>query len=217
MKNSRTAKGLHVLDTIESSAKRGAEIIKQVLLFSRGLEGRRMPVNLKHLADGVASVVGQTLPKNIAIETRVAENTGFVAGDPLQLHQALLNLCTNAVEAMPQGGRVMIAAHNVTLDAASAAKPRGVIPGPYVVLEVSDTGVGIPADIRDRIFEPFFSTKELGNKAVGMGLSTVASIVKGHRGFVTVDSELGKGSTFKIYLPAQAEPQAEKPAGKPAA
>ena len=206
--------GLHMLDTIESSAKRGAEIIKQVLLFSRGLEGRRMPVNIKHLADGVARVATQTLPKNLAIESRVPENTSLVAGDPLQLHQMLLNLCINAGEAMPQGGCMIIAASNVTLDAASDAMHRGASPGPYVMLEVSDTGIGIPADIRDRIFEPFFSTKELGNKAVGMGLSTVASIVKGHRGFVTVDSELGKGSTFKIYLPAQVEPPADKPVEK---
>ena len=206
--------GLHVLDTIESSAKRGAEIIKQVLLFSRGLEGRRMPVNLKHLADGVASVAGQSLPGNITIETRVDKNTNLVAGDPLQLHQALLNLCTNAAEAMPQGGRVEVAAHNVKLDAAFASTHRGAVPGPHVVLEVSDTGIGIPAHIRDRIFEPFFSTKELGNKSVGMGLSTASSIVKGHRGFITVESELGKGSTFKIYLPAQEEPPADKLGGK---
>ena len=206
--------GLHVLDTIESSAKRGAEIIKQVLLFSRGLEGRRMPVNLKHLADGVASVASQSLPNNVTIETRVDENINLIAGDPLQLHQALLNLCTNAVEAMPQGGRVGIAAHNVKLDAAFASTHRGAVPGPHVALEVSDTGNGIPASIRDRIFEPFFSTKELGNKSVGMGLSTASSIVKGHRGFITVDSELGKGSAFKIYLPVMEEPPADRLADK---
>ena len=206
--------GLHMLDTIESSAKRGAEIIKQVLLFSRGLEGRRMPVHIKHLADGVARVAVQTLPNNISIETKVAENTSLVAGDPLQLHQTLLNLCINAGEAMPHGGRMLVAASNVMLDAAFVAKHRGASPGPYVLLEVSDTGIGIPADIRDRIFDPFFSTKELGNKAVGMGLSTVASTIKNHLGFITVDSELGKGSTFKIYLPAQPEQAADKPAGK---
>ena len=115
---------------------------------------------------------------------------------------------------MPEGGRVMIAAHNVKIDAAFTAMHRGAVPGPHVVLEVSDTGIGIPANIRDRIFEPFFSTKELGNKAVGMGLSTTASIVKGHHGFITVDSELGKGSTFKIYLPAQVEPPADNTVGK---
>jgi PAS domain S-box-containing protein len=209
--------GQHMLDTIESSAKRGAEIIKQVLLFSRGLEGRRMPVNLKHLAEGVARVAGQTLPKNIAIEMLVPDDTWLVGGDPLQLHQAMLNLCINAGEAMPQGGRMRIAAGNATLDAASAANHRGASQGRHVVLEVSDTGVGIPADIRDRIFEPFFSTKELGSKTVGMGLSTAVSIVKNLHGFITVDSELGKGSTFKVYLPAQPESEAEKSAGKPTA
>jgi len=200
---------LHVLAAIEAAARRAADTVKQVLSFSREAEGRRTTVNPSRLADGVVRIATQMLPKNIRIETRVAEDLWPILGNPLQLHQALLNLCTNAGEAMPEGGPLMLAARNFTADSHFAGMHSGAGAGRYVLLEVSDTGVGIAPELRERIFEPFFTTKELGRTNVGMGLSTALSIVKGHHGIILVKSETGKGSTFQVYLPAQ-EAAAEK-------
>jgi PAS domain S-box-containing protein len=197
--------GLKILAAIEGSAKRGAEVVKQVLWFGRGQEGRRMHVHFKPLIEGAARLATQTLPKSINIETQLADGVWPVMGDPTQLHQVLLNLCQNAGDAMPRGGRLKLAARNLTLDDSFAKTHNEGKPGPYVVLEVSDTGCGIPREIRDRIFEPFFTTKELGKKSVGLGLSTALSVIKNHDGFILVDSEVGKGSTFRLYLPAHVE------------
>jgi PAS domain S-box-containing protein len=204
---------LHVLAAIEAAARRAADTVKQVLSFSRETEGRRTSVNPCRLADGVVRIAAQMLPKNIRIETQIAENLWPILGNPLQLHQALLNLFTNAGEAMPDGGPLTLAARNFTVDSHFAAMHSGVGTGPYVLLEVSDTGGGIPPELRDRIFEPFFTTKELGRTNVGMGLSTALSIVKGHHGIILVKSEIGKGSTFQVYLPAQPDAAAEKHTG----
>ncbi|HEY1718612.1 MAG TPA: PAS domain-containing protein [Verrucomicrobiae bacterium] len=204
---------LYVLAAIESSARRAADTIKQVLSFSREAECHRTAVNLCHLADGVVRITAQMLPKNIRIETQVAENLCPIPGNPLQLHQMLLNLCVNAGEAMPDGGRLTLAAHNFTVDAQFAGMHGRVGAGPHVLLEVSDTGGGIAPELRDRIFEPFFTTKELGTKNVGLGLSTALSIAKSHCGVILVKSEIGKGSTFQVYLPVQPDTAAEKNAG----
>ncbi len=123
-----------------------------------------------------------------------------ITGDPTQLHQVLLNLCVNARDAMPRGGTLTLTASNLTIDAQYACTSNDVRPGTYVLIEVTDTGEGIAPEVRDRIFEPFFTTKELG-KGTGIGLATVQTVVKGHGGFVTVESALGQGTTFKIYLP----------------
>jgi PAS domain S-box-containing protein len=204
---------LHVLAAIEAAARRAADTVKQVLSFSREAEGRRTSINPCRLADGVVRIAAQMLPKNIRIETQIPENLWPILGNPLQLHQALLNLFTNAGEAMPAGGPLTLAARNFTADSHFAALHSGAVTGPYVLLEVSDTGVGIPPELRERIFEPFFTTKELGRTNVGMGLSTTLSIVKGHHGIILVKSEEGKGSTFQVYLPAQPDAAAEKRAG----
>ncbi len=199
--NIQTEQGLKILATVEASAKRGAEVVKQVLWFGSGHEGRRMNVNCKPLMEGTAHLAAQTLPKSIKIEIQSNE-VWPVVGDPTQLHQVLLNLCQNASDSMPRGGQLTLAARNLMLDDNFAKTHTDAKPGPYVVLEVSDTGCGIPREMRDRIFEPFFTTKELGKKSVGLGLSTALSVVKGHEGFILVDSEVGKGSTFRLYLPA---------------
>ena len=204
---------LHVLAAIEAAAKRAADTVKQVLSFSRETEGRRTSVNPSRLADGVVRISSQMLPKNIRIETQISENLWPILGNPLQLHQALLNIFTNAGEAMPDGGPLTLAARNFTADSHFAAMHSGAVAGPYVLLEVTDTGVGIPPELRERIFEPFFTTKELGRTNVGMGLSTALSIVKGHHGIILVKSDVGKGSTFQVYLPAQPDAAAEKRAG----
>ena len=204
---------LHVLAAIEAAARRTADTVKQVLSFSREAEGRRTTVNPCRLADGVVRIAAQMLLKNIRIETQIPENLWPILGNPLQLHQAVLNLFTNAGEAMPAGGPLTLAARNFTADSHFAATHSGAAAVPYVLLEVSDTGVGIAPELRERIFEPFFTTKELGRTNVGMGLSTALSIIKGHHGLILVKNDVGKGSTFQVYLPAQPDAAAEKFAG----
>jgi len=134
-----------------------------------------------------------------------------INGDATQLHQVLLNLAVNARDAMPDGGVLTFAAENVTIDAQYAATSRDAKPGPHVCVSVSDTGGGIPPDAMERIFEPFFTTKEVG-KGTGLGLSTAHAIVKSHHGFITVYSEVGKGSMFKVYIPADPNLQSIPPA-----
>ena len=145
-------------------------------------------------------------------------------GDPTQFHQVLVNLCVNARDAMPEGGTLTLSAENVTLDEHFAGLDGEAHPGAYVLLQVEDTGTGIPAEVIAQIFDPFFTTKEVG-KGTGLGLSTTLTIVKSHGGFIRVESKLGRGSKFSIYLPAEsgpgpgagpegaAEAQAELPCG----
>jgi two-component system, cell cycle sensor histidine kinase and response regulator CckA len=130
-----------------------------------------------------------------------------VLGDATQIHQALMNLCVNARDAMPNGGMLTLSAENLTLDEAFAAMMPGAKPGPHVCVSVADTGMGIPPEHLDRIFDPFFTTKEIG-KGTGLGLATVLGIARGHGGFVRVNSQTGKGTIFEIYLPASPETKA---------
>ena len=192
--------GLELLDSMEASAKRGADVVKQVLWFGRGLEGQREPLNPKQLIDEVIRIISETFSKSIEVETDIAADIHPVTGDQTQLHQVLLNLSVNARDAMPNGGKLKLGVRNFTVDTQFADSNTEAKPGPYVLFEVTDTGHGIPLEIRDRIFEPFFTTKELG-KGTGLGLSTTLSIVKSHGGFIVVESEVGKGSTFQVYLP----------------
>jgi two-component system cell cycle sensor histidine kinase/response regulator CckA len=195
---------LRVIDTIERSAKRGTELLKQVLSFARGMAGERVAVHLGHVAQEIAAMVKNTFPKNIEFRTDIPKDGWPVLGDPTQLNQILLNLCVNARDAMPSGGQLTVRARNAEVDAQYAATNPGAVPGRFVRLEVTDTGTGMTKEIVDRIFEPFFTTKEIG-KGTGLGLSTVVGIVRSHGGFLRVDSQPGRGSTFNIYLPAQAD------------
>jgi PAS domain S-box-containing protein len=198
-----------LLDTLETSAQRGAAVVKQVLTFARGMEaGRLSHLNPKHLIREILSLIERTFPKSIQTEFRVDEKLWPIMGEATQLHQVLLNLSVNARDAMPNGGRLLIEAENVLLDTNYQLINPEAKPGPYVVLRVTDSGTGIPPDIRDKIFEPFFTTKEVG-QGTGLGLTTVLTIVKGHKGFVHVYSEPRKGTTFKVYLPAQPEGRVE--------
>lgn len=190
-----------ILDTIQASSRRGADLVRQVLTFARGANGERMALHLHHLTSELHGIISQTFPRNIRIENEVMGNLWPVIVDSSQLHQVLLNLTVNARDAMPHGGTLTLAAANVTLDAGFAATNREARPGPYVRISVTDTGQGIPPEVRDRIFEPFFTTKEIG-KGTGLGLATVHTVVKSHGGFVLVESEVGRGTTFHIYLPA---------------
>ena len=192
---------LAILDTLETSAQRGADIVRQILSFARGMEGKRIEVQCKHLLKDIESIINGTFPKNIAWELSVPHDSWTVLGDPTQLHQILLNLCVNARDAMPHGGFLGICVENRVIDDQYAAMNLEAKPGSYVVISVVDTGMGMTPEIMDKIFDPFFTTKEMGH-GTGLGLSTVLAIVKSHEGFINVYSEPGKGTTFRLHLPA---------------
>jgi PAS domain S-box-containing protein len=201
------ADGQKLLDTLEVNVQRGAKLVKQVLTFGRGVQGERIPVQAVHIVREVGQIIHETFPKSVEFEYQSPVGLWTVAGDPTQLHQVLLNLCVNARDAMPNGGKLSIRLKNVVLDEIYAGMNPGAKPGPFVILEVTDTGTGIPKEIQDRIFDPFFTTKKPG-EGTGLGLSTTLGIVKSHGGFINCYSESGKGSTFKVYLPANATPAA---------
>ncbi len=199
-----TEEGLSMLAMLETSARRGADIVKQVLTFARGVEGRHVLLQPSHLVNEMAKIIQETFPKVITLKTDLLKSGWMVSGDVTQLHQVLLNLTVNARDAMPHGGTMGLAIENVQLDAAAVKFIPGAKPGPYVLLKVSDTGMGIPPEIADNIFDPFFTTKGL-EKGTGLGLSTVLGIVKSHGGFIQFDSAMGRGTEFKVYLPAKTE------------
>jgi PAS domain S-box-containing protein len=196
--------GRRLLSTLEINAERGAQLVRQVLAFSRGAEGAKTIVRPIKIVREIEQIVNDTFPKSILVEVSSGFEPWCVMGDPTQIHQVLLNLCVNARDAMPDGGTLSLKVENMTFDAAVSALNPGSKAGPYVAIFVSDTGMGVPPEIRDRIFEPFFTTKDIG-KGTGLGLSTSLGIAQSHGGFITVTSETGRGSTFKIHLPACTE------------
>jgi PAS domain S-box-containing protein len=211
-----------IVQTINTSARRGVDIVRQVLMFARGMKGRRQPVNCRRLIDEIASIAEETFPKSITIRAEAQPGLWPALGDSTQLQQILLNLTINARDAMPNGGTLSISARNFAIDESFASMTPGASVGNHVLLEVSDTGVGIARNIIDKIFDPFFTTKESGS-GTGLGLSTLVGIVKNHGGFVSVDSEIGQGATFKVFIPATektsedesiAEPTTQIPEGK---
>lgn len=191
-----------LLNAMETSANRGAEMVKQILGFARGVEGRSLLLKPADVLQEIEQLIHETFPKFIHCRVSCAADTWNLEGDPTQLHQVLLNLCVNARDAMPDGGELGVSAGNVVLDQQFASMHPDAKPGPHVVLEVRDTGTGISPEVRDRIYDPFFTTKELG-KGTGLGLSTTLGIVKSHHGFIDLTSRMGKGTTFRIYLPAK--------------
>ena len=195
------SRGHELLDTIASSSRRGAEMISQILSFARGVEGRRVRVSGKEIISELGSIVRDTFPKTIIIETHLEDNLWPVLGDSTQLNQILLNLCVNARDAMPNGGKIYISATNFAIDEHYAQTHLEARPGPYICIEVEDTGEGIPKEIIGKIYDPFFTTKEIG-KGTGLGLSTVLAITKSHGGFIQSYSEPSKGTGFRVYLPA---------------
>lgn len=205
-----------IVDTIEQSAHRGTHLVQQVLSFARGVEGAHVAVHLSDVVREISTIMQTTFPKNVTFSSHLPPDLWLVRGDPTQLSQILLNLCVNARDAMPEGGRLRISAQNRALDEQETAAQPTLKPGRYVTLEVSDTGIGMGPEVIERIFEPFFTTKELG-KGTGLGLSAVRGIVRSHGGTISVDSTPGRGSTFRILLPAQDEAGAPLPASAPAA
>ncbi len=190
-----------MIETINLSAQRGSDIVKQILTFALGVEGERISLPPHRLAKDLLKMARETFPKGIEITSDLPEDLWLVTGDPTQLHQVLLNLLVNARDAIKDRGMINLMAENIMLDEELVAMFPGTRPGPHVKFAVSDTGSGIPREVLDKIFDPFFTTKEQG-KGTGLGLSTVMGIVKSHGGCVTVYSEPGKGTKFEIHLPA---------------
>ncbi|MBF2003892.1 MAG: PAS domain S-box protein [Chlorogloeopsis fritschii C42_A2020_084] len=190
-----------LLTLMEDSVKRGANLVKQVLSFARGLSGDRTILQLKHIIREIEQIIKETFPKSIELQTDLPKDLWTVYGDATQIHQVLMNLVVNANDAMPKVGVLKIVAENVVLDEQYAKMHIDAQAGTYTVITVEDTGIGMPPEVQERIFEPFFTTKEV-SKGTGLGLSTVIGIVKNHGGFVNVYSEVGKGTKFQIYFPA---------------
>ncbi|MDT7856052.1 PAS domain S-box protein [Rubrivirga sp. S365] len=188
-----------LLGTLESAATRGAGLVRQLLSYMRGARGEWAPVSVVPLVDEVGQILQETLPSNVALDLAVADDLPHVVADPTQLHQVLMNLTINARDAMPGGGALAVAVEDRTVDAAEAERYRDGRVGRFVRVTVSDTGVGMPPDVLDRVFDPFFTTKEGGT---GLGLANVVGIVKGHGGFVVVESAEGAGTRFDVFLPA---------------
>jgi len=195
------AQAQQLLAMLKTNTKRGAELIKQVLSFARGVEGKRSILQVRHLILEIIQIAQKTFPKSIELRAQLPNDLWNLYGDPTHLHQVLMNLCVNARDAMPEGGVLTITAENYLIDEQQARLCLEASPGSYLAITIADTGSGIPAEILDRVFEPFFTTKEIG-KGTGLGLSTVQGIVKGHGGFITVTSQVGAGTRFRVYLPA---------------
>jgi two-component system cell cycle sensor histidine kinase/response regulator CckA len=189
-----------MLGVMETNTHRSADMVRQVLTFARGRDGERELLDLGRLIREMENILRQTMPKSIGVEALVPSDLWPVLGNATQLHQTLLNLCVNARDAMPKGGKLTLAADNVELSAEEAKEIPDSRPGSYVMLLVSDTGTGIPPEVLPRIFDAFFTTKAPG-KGTGLGLSTIVRIVRNHGGFVNVKSEVGSGTSFEIYLP----------------
>ena len=192
-----------ILSMMEESAQRGVDTVKQLLTFARGGNSQKGPVQPRLLLKEIERLLLKTFPKNIHVYSDYESCTSTVQADPSQLHQVLMNLCVNARDAMPEGGALFLTLENLILTEDQCNIHPCTHPGPYVVFNVTDNGSGIAPEILEQIFDPFFTTKPHG-KGTGLGLSTVMGIVKKHDGFVLVESALGKGSSFIVYLPASA-------------
>ena len=200
---------------VQKAGKRARDLISQILTFSRQTEGERKPIQISFIIKEVLKLLQAALPSTIEIRKNIESDTHVVNADPTQIHQVLMNLCTNAEQAMLEGGVLEVSLSNVELNEAICAELEGLTAGSFVRLTVSDTGCGMDKETLPRIFDPFFTTKAPG-EGTGMGLSTVHGIVKSHGGDISVQSEPNKGTTFHVYLPAvesidKAQPETAEP------
>jgi len=194
------------VDEIQHAGKRAASLTQQLLAFSRKQVLEPQPLDLNTIVDEAGKMLERLIGEDILLEIIRAPNIGTVKADRSQIERVILNLAVNARDAMPRGGKVIFETADVELDETIPTVHPCVAPGPYVMLKVSDTGCGMDAELQSHIFEPFFTTKEQGT---GLGLATVYGVVKQSGGYISVESELGKGTTFKIYLPRISQPAAK--------
>jgi len=193
----------HYLELIENGAHRGAAMVRQLLAFAKGETGRRVSVDPKQLIDDIDRMIRSTFPKSIRLDIHCPSKCPAISGDSTQLHQILLNLCVNARDAMPNGGTLRLSAEGIHCDKGTGSFTDEIKPGFYVRITVADTGSGIASENLDRIFEPFFTTKAPhSGSGSGLGLAAVMGIVKGHDGFLRVESDLEMGAVFEVYFPA---------------
>src|SRR5208283_4122837 len=188
------------VEQILDSADRAAEVTKSLLAFSRKQMINPRPVDLNHIVRGIEKLLSRLIGEDIEIITALSSKDVVCMVDAGQIEQVLMNLTTNARDAMPNGGRLTLKTEMVELDENFIQSHGYGAPGKYAVLSVSDTGIGMDQESREKIFDPFFTTKETG-KGTGLGLAMVYGIIKQHRGYINVNSEPGKGTTFNIYLP----------------
>jgi PAS domain S-box-containing protein len=190
-----------MLSLLESSAKRGGDLVRQILQFSRGIESEYNEICVNELLAEFHHMISRTFPKNIKSSYSIEKGTDAVFGNPTQLYQVLLNLCINSRDAMPNGGKLTITAENTALKDTISQASQNIASGKYIKLTITDNGAGIPKPLHEKIFQPFFTTKDI-EKGTGLGLSTVAKIIKNHNGTITINSTPGKGTTIIILLPA---------------
>ena len=195
---------LAILAAVEESAQSGLELVRNILTFGHGVVGERVRLDACELVQQVLTILRQGLRDNIRVEWHANGFPHFVSGDANQLKQVVLNIAVNARDAMPDGGTMAVEVSELQLSEAESDRFRDGAAGRHVVVSIRDTGMGIPQDRVDRIFEPFYTSKE-GAGGTGLGLSIAAGIVKSHDGFITVESAVDQGSTFRIYLPAAGE------------
>jgi PAS domain S-box-containing protein len=189
------------LKEIFNASKHARDMVKQILAFSRQSKQERKPIQVAHIVKEAIKMLRASLPTTILIQQQIEKDTGIIEADPTQIHQVLMNLCTNAAHAMNgKDGVMQISLSNVELDHAALEMAPDLKPGSYLKLSVSDTGHGIAPDAYEKIFDPYFTTKKK-EEGTGLGLAVVQGIVKSHNGAVTVESEVGKGTTFHVYLP----------------
>ena len=200
----------HNLGEIRKASLRAKDVVRQLLSFARKSEIMKKPTNLIPVVKESLNLLRSSIPRSIEIRQNIPEDVDSILADPTQMNQVLINLCTNAHHAMPEGGVLEASLKNVELDEDAAAKYPDLKPGRYVNLTVSDTGQGINPELKDRIFDPYFTTKEIG-KGTGMGLSVVHGIVKSHKGAISVDSDIGHGTTFSLFFPVVKEEAVSEP------
>jgi PAS domain S-box-containing protein len=188
------------LEEIKTASLRAKDVVRQLLSFARKTDLKRKPVKINPIVTGALKLLRSSIPTSIEIRSNISKDSGIILADPIQISQILINLCTNAAYAMEkEGGILEIGLENVTLDESIAQSYKSA-PGRYIKLTVDDTGHGIDPEIKNRIFDPYFTTREVG-KGSGMGLAVVQGIVMNHDGIISVNSEVGKGTTFNVFFP----------------
>jgi signal transduction histidine kinase/ActR/RegA family two-component response regulator len=210
-RNNLDKKSRKLLEILATNARRGSDMVMQILAFARGTEGKQLPGQLAPLLGEIVTLIRQTFPASIEIQTQISPTLGMVLADLTQLHQLLVNLCVNARDAMSDGGLLIVRAENFWVDQTYAQMHLDAKVGAYVVLTIEDAGIGMTPEVLEQIFDPFFTTKAGGT---GLGVSTVLRIVKNHGGFVSVSSQVGQGCQFKVFLPVISANPIPEPLGQ---